>query len=472
MQPRKRRRLKYDEQPITGSADKQSSQCDPNGTAAKVENSATTATSEHSNTDQQTVSTNESVFEYTAEPLIQDSIQLEPNTEMIQTMEEQPILEAVDHNAFVQEVIVAYNEMEQGKVEPEFELPSTSKKDQNPTAEFQSNVSGNVFVCSSCGTNIFMEKKMIKHLKKECFMEEIFSSDDTCFYYTGVPNRQMLRSLFHWLEGSTNNMKLWGGKKTLTPTRKRGRRRVTLTPFEEFVLTLVRIRRGFDIQHLAYLFGLSTSHVSRIFTTWVNLLAKCLKPLLIWPTKEVVKGNLPESFRDFPRTRCIIDCSEIYVEKPLRPKAQRITWSNYKHNNTFKFLVGIAPTGTITYISKLYSGSISDVNIVKSSGFLDKVEEGDDIMADRGFNIRHLLIRKKATLNIPAFSHGKALGGKALKQSRKIASVRIHVERAIRRMKTFKIISGIVALKLRHKLNQIMTIVAVLCNLQDRLVKM
>ena len=156
----------------------------------------------------------------------------------------------------------------------------------------------------------------------------------------------------------------------------------------------------------------------------------------------------------------------------MRPKAQRITWSNYKHNNTFKFLVGIAPTGTIIYISKLYSGSISDVNIVKSSGFLDKVEEGDDIMADRGFNIRHLLIRKKATLNIPAFSHGKALGGKALKRSRKIASVRIHVERAIRRMKTFKIISGIVALKLRHKLNQIMTIVAVLCNLQDRLVKM
>ena len=51
-----------------------------------VENSATTATSEHSNTDQQTVSTNESVFEYTAEPLIQDSIHLEPNTEMIQTI--------------------------------------------------------------------------------------------------------------------------------------------------------------------------------------------------------------------------------------------------------------------------------------------------------------------------------------------------------------------------------------------------
>jgi hypothetical protein len=57
----------------------------------------------------------------------------------------------------------------------------------------------------------------------------------------------------------------------------------------------------------------------------------------------------------------------------FRPKAQRTTWSNYKHANTFKLLVGIVPTGTITFISKLYSGSISDQAIVNESGFLDKV---------------------------------------------------------------------------------------------------
>ena len=92
-------------------------------------------------------------------------------------------------------------------------------------------------------------------------------------------------------------------------------------------------------------------------------------------------------------------------------------------------------------------------------------------MADRGFNIRHLLLPKKATLNIPSFSHGKALSLKAVQRSRKIATVRIDVERAIRRMKTFKIVSGVVPLKLRYSLNQITVIVAVLCrpNLQDRL---
>jgi hypothetical protein len=45
---------------------------------------------------------------------------------------------------------------------------------------------------------------------------------------------------------------------------------------------------------------------------------------------ELLDENLPASFREFPNTRCIINYSEIYVEKPFRPKAQRTTWSNYK----------------------------------------------------------------------------------------------------------------------------------------------
>ena len=73
-------------------------------------------------------------------------------------------------------------------------------------------------------------------------------------------------------------------------------------------------------------------------------------------------------------------------------------------NTGLTVLVGIMPSGAITFLSKLYSGSISDPAIVKQSKFVDKIEEGDDVMAVRGFNIRHLLLKKKATLNIPSFS--------------------------------------------------------------------
>jgi hypothetical protein len=76
------------------------------------------------------------------------------------------------------------------------------------------------------------------------------------------------------------------------------------------------------------------------------------------------------------------------VQKPRLPSSQRITYSSYKHHNTFKCLVGITPRGSFSIMSNLFTGSISDKKIVQQSGFLEKLEYGDDIMADRGFLIR------------------------------------------------------------------------------------
>ena len=305
-----------------------------------------------------------------------------------------------------------------------------------------------------------------KKLRRSDFISQVLSTDANCFMYTGVPSAELLRDLHAWVLPSAQKLKLWyctpGGS-------QHGRKRKVLSLFEEMVLTLIRLRRTYDTRHIAYLFGVSQSHVSRIFIAWCKFLAKCFRPLLKWPSSLLVKQNLPESFQEYPRTRVIIDATEFHTEKPFRPRAQKLTWSNYKQSNTFKLLVGIMPTGTITFLSKLYSGSISDVYITEKSGLLDKLEPGDDIMADRGFNIRHLLLPRRCTLNIPAFTHGKRLSKKGLERSRRIARVRIHVERAIGRTKTFKILGGTIPLKLRFSMDDIVLIVAVLCNLQARL---
>ena len=58
--------------------------------------------------------------------------------------------------------------------------------------------------------------------------------------------------------------------------------------------------------------------------------------------------------------------------------------------------MGIMPTGAITFLSKLYSGSISDLHIVKQIGLIDKLDMNDDVMTDRGFNNRHCYFPKNA----------------------------------------------------------------------------
>ena len=51
----------------------------------------------------------------------------------------------------------------------------------------------------------------------------------------------------------------------------------------------------------------------------------------------------------------------------------------------------IGGKGGKTFISHLYEGSISDVNLVVQSGLLQLLERGDSVMADKGFDIQHLL---------------------------------------------------------------------------------
>ena len=58
-----------------------------------------------------------------------------------------------------------------------------------------------------------------------------------------------------------------------------------LKPVEEFFLVLCRLRGGFALQHLAHLFGVATSTISRIFTAWVNFMYLKFGQVNIWPLK-------------------------------------------------------------------------------------------------------------------------------------------------------------------------------------------
>ena len=73
----------------------------------------------------------------------------------------------------------------------------------------------------------------------------------------------------------------------------------------------------------------------------------------------------------YPSTYSIIDASEVFIEIPTNVFMQSSTWSNYKHHNTAKVLIGCTPNGAISFVSPLYVGGISDVELTKVSGFLD-----------------------------------------------------------------------------------------------------
>ena len=168
---------------------------------------------------------------------------------------------------------------------------------------------------------------------------------------------------------------------------------------------------------------------------WV--LSVVLRPLIFWHNKQTVRAMLPRALCDkYPNLRTTIDCTEIFIQRPKNLQTQCDTWSDYKKHNTIKYLVAITPNGMISFVSKGWGGRTSDRHIVLNSNFLDLIDPGDVVLADRGFSIAADLLLRQAKLEIPPPSSGwEQHIAKDVKKTKRIANTRIHVERAIGRLK-------------------------------------
>ena len=182
-----------------------------------------------------------------------------------------------------------------------------------------------------------------------------------------------------------------------------------LSPQDQFLLVLMKLRLAVSGKDLGYRFGVSPTRVSQIFHEWINTMSRELKQLMKWPDRELIRKTLPDCFKSkYPRATCIIDCSEIFIESATSLSARSETYSNYKSRNTAKFLVAISPTGAIIFVSKCWGGRASDKTITSKCGFLDRLLNGDVVLADRGFDIVEDLALWGSALAIPPFTKGKS----------------------------------------------------------------
>ena len=314
--------------------------------------------------------------------------------------------------------------------------------------------------CGECNKLKEEKRRLLVSLNGLQITEETMKSDEKkVTYYTGLPNFNTLLVLLNFVTVSPQ---------TLSESKCK------LSIFQQIMVVLMKLRLNLEEQDLAYRFNVSQSTVSKTFHKWIPIMAERLHPLIYWPSKQDIRATLPTMFHNFFHDCvCIIDCTEVFIERPSNLVARAQTWSNYKHHNTVKVLIGITPQGTISFLSKAWGGRASDKFMTEHSGFLDRLHPGDLILADRGFTIEESVGLYCARVSVPPFTKGrKQLTRLEVDRAREISHVRIHVERVIGQLKKkYTILQGVIPITLLQNrtgtctIDCIFTVSAALCNM-------
>ncbi|XP_047137433.1 uncharacterized protein LOC124813937 [Hydra vulgaris] len=271
-------------------------------------------------------------------------------------------------------------------------------------------------------------------------------------FYTGISTIALFNVIFLLIIPFLVKLIYGRGPKHVQNTSKLKRRFQStkyrkLSHRDEFFLTLMRLRLGILNKDIAERFGISPTTSSNIFSTWIKLISNVLgSALIVLLLHETIRENLPRVFKDAGYYRCcvIIDCAEVFIERI---------------------------NGFITFLSDCYGGRCSDKLITKGSGFYDLLERDDEVMADRGFQIQEELLLGFCTLIIPPGARLKSqMIASEFKKTKKVANLRIHVERVINRMKTYRILKNVLPLTILRHVDDIVRACAALCNLKPVLV--
>lgn len=125
----------------------------------------------------------------------------------------------------------------------------------------------------------------------------------------------------------------------------------------------------------------------------------------------------------------------------------------------------------------MYWGNTSDRHITEKE-FGQKIDPRDAVMVDRSFNIADLayyLKERQSRIFLLSLyrkrsgSEHMILNQKEITKTKEVASLRIHVERAIERLKNYIILSQALDISLWPLLDQLLVVIAVMCNMEPPL---
>ncbi|XP_058802310.1 uncharacterized protein LOC131670606 [Phymastichus coffea] len=244
----------------------------------------------------------------------------------------------------------------------------------------------------------------------------------------------------------------------------------SLDTTSKVIMTYMKLKQNMSYSALGILFQMSRQHCQRIFEKTIVMLRRTLQVMIDWPSRSTISKNLPSCFKGYEDVRVILDCTEIHIQHTKCLDCQMSTYSQYKGGLTAKFMTGVSPSGSITFVSKMYGGKSSDTAIFNQSDLIQLLERGDAVMVDKGFLIEGTCEKNGWKLYRPSYLRDKQLSRVDTDKSCEIAKARVHIERSNQGLKVYQILSSMVPCEVHKLLQDIFIVICATVNLSSPII--
>lgn len=156
-----------------------------------------------------------------------------------------------------------------------------------------------------------------------CSIESFENDDSRSRFFTGLDSWMHLKIFYESIESD------------LPPNHSKS----SLTKWQSFILTLMKLRLNHSFKDLAYRFDIGEKTASRIFFSFLRAIYYAVGNIE-WPENEAIRDSMHKSFKKAYGNSVVatMDCFEVFTEKPANLEISAMLYSFYKSHHTVKFL--------------------------------------------------------------------------------------------------------------------------------------
>ena len=223
------------------------------------------------------------------------------------------------------------------------------------------------------------------------------------------------------------------------------------------VLLLLFYYRTYATQDVAAeVFGVGQAAVSRSIEQIAPIVRQCV-PIPARIHAKAKKASTMEELEEiFPGLICLMDASEQQIRRPKRKDMERSHYSGKAGRHTVKVQYTVNTNGLIVHNTRHSPGRVHDVRVyrMKHPTFLSGLpsRDGSDgkkgktkvrVYTDRGYPGAQKMYEEVEVMEPIRRKPGKKLSALEKEFNRLHSKIRVYVEHAIRRVKTWRIMGGV-----------------------------